>query len=94
MKTLRASLATLFVLALAGGPPAALAQGGCLSGGEGRQLVEQGQVIPFPQAARQAGLTADQVVDVQLCRSGSGYVYRVRVLEAGGRVSSMEIPAG
>jgi hypothetical protein len=82
------------MLALAGGPPSALAQGGCLSGGEGRRLVEQGEVVPFPQAVQQAGLSADQVVDVQLCRAGGGYVYRVRVLDAGGKVSSKEIPAG
>ena len=83
----------LLALALACVSPAAMAQG-CLSGGEGRQLLEQGQVVPFPQAMRQAGLRADQVVDVQLCQSGGGYVYRVRVLEPGGQVSTMTIPAG
>ena len=81
-------------LALAGLSPAALAQGSCLSSGEGRQLLEQGQVVPFPQAMRQAGVSADQVVEVQLCQSEGGYVYRVRVLDAGGQVKTMNIPAG
>lgn len=94
MSKLPAITTALLAAALACASPGAMAQGGCLSGGEGRQLLEQGQVVPFPQAMRQAGLSADQVVDVQLCRSGAGYVYRVRVLEAGGQVSSMDIPAG
>jgi hypothetical protein len=66
----------------------------CLSGSEGRQLLEQGQVIPFPTAVRQAGISSDQVVDVQLCRGGGGYVYRVRVIDASGQVTNMNIPAG
>jgi hypothetical protein len=79
------------LLALAAAPSGALAQG-CLSSAEGRQLMEQGQVIPFPEAVRRAGLSADQVVDVQLCQSGGGYVYQVRIL-VGGQVTSQTIPA-
>lgn len=85
--------AALLAVAIAGAASPGLAQQ-CLSGGEGRALLEQGQVIPFPQAARQAGISPDRVVDVQLCRSGGGYVYRVRVLDASGQVSAMNIPAG
>jgi hypothetical protein len=88
------SLATAFLLAaLAGSPSASLAQGGCVSGGEGRQLLEQGQVMPFPQAMQQAGISG-QVVDVQLCRSGGGYVYRARVRDESGEVRAVNIPAG
>ena len=71
-----------------------LAQGGCVARGESRELLEQGIVIPFPAALRQAGLKRNQVVDVQLCRAGGGYVYRVRVLQPGGAVRPMNIPAG
>lgn len=92
MNMLRPLHTVLFALALACSSPA-MAQGGCVSGGEGRQLLEQGQVIPFPQAMRQAGIQG-KVVDVQLCRSGGGYVYRVRVLDPGGQVSTTDIPAG
>ena len=84
---------SILAVAIAGPASPVMAQQ-CLSGGEGRQLLEQGQVIPFPQAANQAGIAPDQVVDVQLCRSGGGYVYRVRVLDASGQVTSMNIPAG
>ena len=74
-------------------PAAGWAQGNCLSGGEARELIEQGQIVPFPDAMRQAGLSPDQVVDVQLCATGGGFVYRVRVLE-GGAVRRVNIPAG
>ncbi|MBA3516192.1 MAG: hypothetical protein H0T75_00715 [Rhizobiales bacterium] len=85
--------AVLFTI-LAGLPAAGNAQAACISGQEGRQLLEQGQVVPFPEAMRQAGLKRDEVVDVQLCEGGGGFVYRVRVLQPGGRVRSMNIPAG
>jgi len=90
-KQLILGLAVLF-LAIAGSPDSGAAQG-CLSGGEGRQLLEQGEVMPFPEAMQRAGLSADEVVEVQLCQSGGGYVYRVRILQ-GGQVSSKNIPAG
>lgn len=86
------AIAYLFA-ALSASPSAALAQGGCVSGGEGRQLIEQGQVVPFPQAMQQAGISG-QVVDVQLCRSGGGYVYKARVREQSGEVRAVDIPAG
>jgi hypothetical protein len=92
MSKLRIIATALAFLAVAGPPSGALAQGGCLSGGEGRQLLEQGQVIPFPDAMRRAGLSADEVVDVQLCQSGGGYVYLVRILR-GGEVTTQNIPA-
>lgn len=85
--------ASLFVLASLGAATPGMAQG-CLSGGEARQLLEQGQVIPFPSAAQQAGIPSDRVVDVQLCQGGGGYVYRVRVLQADGQVTDVSIPAG
>ncbi len=85
--------AVLFTI-LAGLPAAGNAQAACISGQEGRRLLEQGQVVPFPEAMRQAGLKRDEVVDVQLCEGGGGFVYRVRVLQPGGRVRSMNIPAG
>jgi hypothetical protein len=90
MSTIRAIAGALFILA-AGSWSAAEAQ--CVSGRNGRELVAQGEVMPFPEAARQAGISSDQVVGVQLCRSGGGYVYRVRVLR-GGKVRSVNIPAG
>ena len=90
-KRLILGLAVLF-LTMAGSPDSGSAQG-CLSGGEGRQLLEQGEVMPFPEAMQRAGLSADEVVEVQLCQSGGGYVYRVRILQ-GGQVSSKNIPAG
>src|SRR4051812_14656209 len=83
------ALATLF-LALAG--PAAIAQG-CVSGQQARQLLEQGQAVPFPEALRRAGYSRDQLAgDPQLCKSGGGFVYRVRVVQDG-QVSSVTIPA-
>ena len=94
MNKFRALPTIVLAVALASLSPAAWAQDACLSSGEGRQLLEQGQVVPFPQAMREAGLSADQVVEVQLCQSGGGYVYRVRVLEAGGQIKTMDIPAG
>ncbi len=62
---------------------------------DGQQLVAQGQVLPFPVAMQRAGLSRDQLVgSPNLCRAGGGYVYRVRVLQRGGRVRPMSIPAG
>ena len=94
MTTRKAIAAALLVLALSGAGSDGYAQGRCVSPGDGRQLLEQGQVVPFPEAMRRAGIGSDQVVDVQLCRGGGGYVYRVRVLQKGGKVRRMNIPAG
>jgi uncharacterized membrane protein YkoI len=65
----------------------------CVSRAEGRQLLEQGQVMPLPEAIRQAGLAGGRVVDAQLCRAGGGFVYRIRILQDG-EVSGRTIPAG
>jgi hypothetical protein len=92
MTTNRALAAALLALSLAFSVSDGMAQG-CLSSREGRQLMEQGEVVPFPEAVRRAGLSSDQVVEVQLCQSGGGYVYRVRVLESGGEVRARNIPA-
>jgi hypothetical protein len=85
-------VAVLGILLVAAGSTG-LAQGKCVSRGQGRDLIEQGEAIPFPEALRQAGLPADQIVDVQLCRTGSGLVYRVRVAE-GATVRGVSIAAG
>ncbi len=85
--------AALLFLSLASVPADAVAQG-CLSGRDGRQLLEQGEVIPFPEAARRAGISRDQLVGgPDLCQAGRGFVYRVRVLQPGGSVRSVNIPA-
>jgi hypothetical protein len=60
-----------------------MAQGGCVSGQEGRALVAEGRVMPFPEAARRAGIADNDVVAVDLCRSGGGFVYRVRLRQGG-----------
>jgi hypothetical protein len=93
MTRIRAIAAALLLLVTAGAGQDALAQGRCVSGRDGRQLLEEGRVAPFPEAMRRAGISPDQVVDVQLCRGGGGYVYRVRVLQPGGKVRRVNIPA-
>ena len=93
MTTKHVIAAAILALALAGPTSGAVAQQ-CLSPSEGQALVAQGQVMPFPSAVRQAGISPDQVVDVQLCQAGGGYVYRVRVIDASGQVTAMNIPAG
>ena len=84
--------AALVCLSLAGFPADGMAQG-CMSRQDGRQLLEQGRVAPLPVALQRAGISRDQVVEVQLCRSGGGFVYRLRVLQPGGRVRSINVPA-
>jgi hypothetical protein len=94
MTGIRAIAAALLLLALTAAGTDGHAQGRCVSGRDGRQLLEEGRVTPFPEAMRRAGISSDQVVDVQLCRGGGGYVYRVRVLQPGGKVRRVNIPAG
>lgn len=65
----------------------------CLSRGQGRELMERGQVIPLPEALQRAGLPPGGLVDAQLCQGGRGYVYKVRVLQGGGKVRAINIPA-
>jgi len=88
-RTIAVALLAMFI---AFPPSNGLAQA-CVSRAESRQLLEQGQVVPLPEAMQQAGLAADRVVDAQLCRSGGGFVYRIRVLKEGD-VRPVEIPAG
>lgn len=79
-------------LATAGAPSPSLAQS-CVSGQEARQLLEQGQAVPFPEAIRRAGISPNQLAgDPQLCQSGGGFVYVVQVLQDG-QVTSVSIPA-
>jgi hypothetical protein len=77
----RMPIIALVALLLATAAPVSpgMAQGGCVSNSEGHQLVAQGQAITFPEAASRAGIEANQVVGVQLCQAGGGYVYRVRL---------------
>jgi hypothetical protein len=88
--------AIVLALALLGGlaaaTPQALAQG-CVGGREAQELIQQGQVAPFPEALRRAGFAPNELAgDPQLCQGGGGYVYRVRVMRDG-QVSSVSIPA-
>ena len=65
-----------------------------MSNREGHRLVQQQQVVPFPEAVRRAGLRRNQIVgQPQLCRGGGGYVYRVDVLERGRDYRTISIPA-
>lgn len=81
----------LVAILTAAAPSAGMAQA-CVSRAESRALLEAGQVVPLPEALRQAGV-AGRVVDAELCRAGGGYVYRVRILEDG-QVRGTNIPAG
>ncbi len=85
-------IAIVALLATAGAPSPGLAQS-CVSGQEARQLLEQGQAVPFPEAIRRAGISPNQLAgDPQLCQSGGGFVYVVQVLQDG-QVTSVSIPA-
>ena len=90
MTTRRAIAAVLCAMVLAA-PSGGLAA--CLSRGDGRSLMEKGQVIPLPEALQRAGLSPGELVDVQLCQGGGGYVYKVRILQDGGKLRTMNIPA-
>jgi hypothetical protein len=84
----------LAALLLAGAclPSAGLAQG-CVSGREARQLIQQGQVVPLPEALRRAGVARNQIAgNPRLCAGGGGFVYQVRVVQDG-QVTSVTIPA-
>ena len=88
------SLITIVALLLAtAGASPGLAQGGCVSRQEARQLLEQGQAVPFPDALQRAGYSSDELAgDPQLCQSGGGLVYRVRIYQDG-QVVAVSIPA-
>lgn len=81
-----------FLLAAPGTSPGR-AQANCVSGKAGRELLEQGQILPFPEAIRRAGISPNELAgDPRLCKSGRGFSYRVRVLQ-NGRVKGVTIPA-
>jgi hypothetical protein len=61
----------------------------CVPNRDARQIIEQGQALPFAEAAARAGIEANQVVDADLCQGGGGYVYRVRLRDGG----QTDIPA-
>jgi uncharacterized membrane protein YkoI len=91
MTKLRTIAAVSLVLAALGWSPSASAQGGgCVA--DIRQ-VEGQNVMTLAEAMQRAGVSGN-VVDAQLCRAGGGYVYRVRIRDAGGQLKSVEIPAG
>jgi len=80
------------LLAAAGPASPGMAQG-CMSGQQARQLLEQGQAVPFPEALRRAGYSRNQLAGgPELCQAGGGYVYRLRVVR-NGQVSAVTIPA-
>lgn len=64
----------------------------CLSDGESRQVVASGQAVPLSTALRRAGVQGE-VVRVALCQQGGGYVYQLSILQSGGRLQSLTIPA-
>ena len=93
MKILVATLGrAALVLALLLGGLVAPADAACLSQREADQAVMSGQAVPFNVAPRQAGLRRRDVVGVQLCDGGRGYVYRVEVYDGRNRTST-DIPA-
>jgi hypothetical protein len=91
MRRFRALIAVILIAA--GFLSPAWAQSGCVSDAEGRQLLQQGLVLPFPDAMQRAGLNVDRVEGVQLCQGGSGYIYRVQFIRDG-QPGSADIPAG
>jgi len=67
----------------------------CLSAGEARTAVAQGQVAPLSQildAIKQAA-PGQILPSPSLCPSGDRYVYRVNVLTAGNRVTRLTLDA-
>lgn len=75
-------IAVASLIALCGVTSDGMAQS-CVSRQEARQLLDQGQIIPLPDATSRAGIDASQVVDAELCQGGGGYVYRVRLRDGG-----------
>ncbi len=87
------ALAAALVVLLAGPAQEALAQE-CLSGRAGRQMLENREIIPLPEALLRAGVGRDRLLGAELCRVGGRFIYRVRVLGPGGREDHVDIPAG
>lgn len=81
------AVAASILLALSGGP--ALAEG-CLSQGEARTAVRNGQAASLSQL--RAGIPGE-VLSAQLCQSGGGLVYLVSVLVDGGQVKRLRVDA-
>ena len=94
MERFRALAAAFVLLAFAGPASDAIAQE-CIPPRAARQMLETGQIVPFPEALRRAGIGHDRLVGRPLlCRSGGGYFYQLRVLGPAGRVRVIEVPAG
>jgi len=65
----------------------------CVGGQEARQILQQGQAVPLAEALQRAGISPDQLAgNPQLCQSGGGFAYRIRVYQDG-QLSSRTIPA-
>jgi hypothetical protein len=65
----------------------------CVGGQQARQILQQGRAVPLAEALQRAGISPDQLAgNPQLCQSGGGFVYRVRVYQDG-QLSSRTIPA-
>ena len=91
---IRATMASLILAAgLAMSWPAAAQE--CLSAGEARAAVAQGQVAPLSRilgAIKQAA-PGQILPSPSLCRSGDRYVYRLNVLTSGNRVTRLTVDA-
>lgn len=68
----------------------AAAQGACLSRSEQRQAVRTGEVIRPGRIARELG---GKLLEMQLCRAGRRYVYRLRILDKSGHVRGHVVDA-
>ena len=92
MSMIRTLAVAALILTTAGALSDGWAQG-CVGGREARQVLEQGQAVPLPVALQRAGISSNQIAgNAQLCQSGGGYVYRVRIVQDG-QVTSVTIPA-
>ncbi len=76
------SILILSVVTLTASPSFGFAQERCLSREAGRQMLESGRIVPFPDAARRAGIAPEQIQGVNLCPSGRSYKYEVDVLRS------------
>jgi len=59
-----------------------------------RKAMEQGQVLPLNAVLRQIRHACrGRILDAQLSQGGRGWIYRVRVLTADGRVADVAVDA-
>jgi hypothetical protein len=87
--------ALTLAVALAATAGTGIAQAQCpLSERESREALSSGRVDRLPSVLRRAGLSMGEVVSADLCSSGGGYVYRVKLLAPGGRLREITLPAG